>query len=83
MGATLSNMAASGHIWLFKWNENFSPTIARVTLQAFNSHMELVVTALDSADIEHSHISDRSLGSTSLESLLPQPENLQKNREGL
>lgn len=38
--------------------------------------MELV----DSEDIERSHISDSSLGSTSLESLLP--ENLQKNRSG-
>lgn len=54
----------------------------QVTLQAFNSHVELVVTTLDSADIEHSHISDSSLGSTSLESLLPEPENLQRNRRG-
>lgn len=54
----------------------------QVTLQAFNSHVELVVTTLHSADIEHSHISDSSLGSTSLESLLPKPENLQRNRRG-
>lgn len=75
-------MASSGHIWPFKWNENFRPVVARVTLQAFNSHMALVVTALNSTDIEHSHISDSSLDTTSLESLLPEPENLQRNRRG-
>lgn len=58
----LSNLAATSQVWLFKFKAIYTDEIkafrASVTLatpQVLNSHVELVVTVLDTADSGHFH----------------------------